>query len=260
MAEPRPLFAAEGVGRSFGRRQVLKNASIWAWPGRITVLLGRNGCGKSTLLRCAVGQLRMDHGAVHFDGVSTLRPRLHRLAHRGLFFLPEIGMLPRRGRLRTHLAAAASGVAGGAERMAAALDELGLAAVLDNRTGQLSGGERRRADLAVALIRAPRCLLADEPFTGIQPNGQELVARTLRRLADGGAALVVTGHEVPLLLPLADQVVWMSAGTTHGLGSPEAAAAHDQFRREYLGPNAATGLRPPSGSDSPAPGGWSRPR
>ena len=236
MAEPRPLFAAEGVGRSFGTRQVLKNGSVWAWPGSITVLLGRNGCGKSTLLRCAVGQVRMDHGAVHFGGVSTLRPRLHRLARRGLFFLPEIGMLPRRGRLRTHLAAAAAGVAGGAERMAAAVAALGLTAVLDNHRAELSGGERRRADLAVALSRAPRCLLADEPFTGIQPNDQEMVSRALRALADGGTAVVVTGHEVPLLLPLADQVVWMSAGTPHGLGSPEAAAAHDQFRREYLGP------------------------
>ena len=124
------------------------------------------------------------------------------------------------------------------------MDLLGLTQVLDNGTEELSGGERRRGDLAAALIRRPRCLLADEPLTGIDPADGERVCAALRALAGQGAALVVTGHEVEVLLQLADHVVWMTAGTTHGLGSPEAARAHDQFRREYLGPRGLSGVCP----------------
>jgi ABC-type lipopolysaccharide export system ATPase subunit len=102
---------------------------------------------------------------------------------------------------------------------------------------QLSGGERRRADIALAWICAPRCLLADEPFAGIDPADRELIGQVLLELAREGCALVVSGHEVPHLLETADDVVWMTAGTTHGLGAPEAAVMNDQFQREYLGPS-----------------------
>jgi ABC-type lipopolysaccharide export system ATPase subunit len=103
----------------------------------------------------------------------------------------------------------------------------------------MSGGECRRAEVAMAWIRQPRCLLADEPFLGVNPIAAETVARALRRMADGGCAVVVTGHEVPQLMEIADEIVWMVAGTTHGVGTPEEAARHDQFVRDYLGP--ATG-------------------
>jgi ABC-type lipopolysaccharide export system ATPase subunit len=93
----------------------------------------------------------------------------------------------------------------------------------------------RRAEVAVAVARNPVCLLADEPFAGIAPTDQARIARVLRRLRDRGCALVVTGHEVPEMLDIADEVVWMTAGTTHGLGTPAQAAASNQFRREYLG-------------------------
>jgi ABC-type multidrug transport system ATPase subunit len=229
----KPLFTADSVGKRFGARTVLSSASIWAVEGRITVLLGRNGCGKSTLLRIGVGLIAADHGAVHYADETYLRPRLHRLARRGLFYLPQRGFLAPGLTLRQHLAALerCRGTASGVW----AVERLGISNLLDVKTRAFSGGERRKAEVALALARNPRCLLADEPFAGISPATAEFLSDVFRQLADGGCALVLTGHQVPQLLRLASDVVWATAGTTHHIGSPAEAATHDQFRREYLG-------------------------
>lgn len=228
-----PLFAADSIGKSFGSRRILTAASVWARPGTITVLLGRNGCGKSTLLKIAAGLLSPDHGVVKFDGRAYLNPRLPGLAARGLFYLPDRDLLGRRLTLGEHVRAAEWRF--GASRTAATLERLDIAHLLGQPTSELSGGETRRAEIAVACIRAPRCLLADEPFAGIDPADVEVLAATFREMAVEGCAIVLTGHEVPQLMATADDVVWMTAGTTHGLGTPGDAAAHGQFRREYLG-------------------------
>lgn len=232
-----PLFAAEAFGKSFRGRVVLKAASIWGRPGRVSVLFGRNGSGKSTLLKVAVGLVAADYGVVRFQGRSYTRPRLPRLAREGLFYLPDRGLLSRRWSVRRHLEAVAWRFGGA--RIGEVVERLGLADLLEQRADELSGGERRRAEIAVAALRAPVCLLADEPLAGIGPVDAEVVGRAIRALADAGAAVVVTGHEVASLLDLADEAVWMVAGTTHGLGAPSQAAAHEQFRREYLGPATA---------------------
>jgi ABC-type lipopolysaccharide export system ATPase subunit len=101
---------------------------------------------------------------------------------------------------------------------------------------EMSGGEERRAELALAWARHPACLLADEPLAGITPKDQEIVGSILRTMADHGCAVVLTGHDVRPLMSIADTIVWVVAGTTHGLGSPADARVHEQFRREYLGP------------------------
>jgi ABC-type multidrug transport system ATPase subunit len=227
-------YSIESVVKAFGRRSVLKAASVWARPGSVTVVLGRNGCGKSTLLRIGAGVLAPDAGTVHYAGVVYRRPRLHVLARQGLFFLPDRNLLSSRWTVRQHVEAFAwrFGDAGAAPALAA----LGLEERLDQRPAELSGGERRRAELALAMMRRPRCLLADEPFAGINPSDGEVLAAGLREMAGEGCAIVVTGHEVPELLELADSVVWMVAGTTHGLGTAAEALSHSQFRREYLGP------------------------
>jgi lipopolysaccharide export system ATP-binding protein len=237
-----PIFSADSIAKRYGSEAVLKGASIGATPGRITALFGRNGCGKSTLLRIGAGLLAADQGTVRFEGRVYTRPRLHRLAAQGLFFLPDRDLLSPRFTLREHLRAVAWRFGGAG--IPAVIDRLGLASLLDQRTDSLSGGERRRASLAVAWARAPRCLLADEPFAGISPRDGETVAAVFRELARGGCALVVTGHEVPQLMEIADEVVWMVAGTTHDLGAPAEALVNEQFRRGYLGPGAATPTHP----------------
>lgn len=232
-----PLFAAEGFDKHFGDRRVLKSASIWARPGRITALLGRNGSGKSTLLRCALGLVATDHGVVHFDGESYERPSLARFARRGLMFVPVESGLVRGRTMRSQLDALRWRFRGPISSEDAAA-RLGLAGLLDQWTDELSGGELRRAGIAAAVVRQPRCLLTDEPLAGISPRDADAVCVALSDLAAAGCGIVVTGHEVRMLMDLADDIVWMYAGTTHGIGSPAEARSHDQFRREYLGPAA----------------------
>lgn len=227
------LLAVESIGKAFRGRVVLRCAGLWGVSGRITAIVGRNGAGKSTLLRIAAGWVRPDHGVVVFDGVGFDRPRLAELARRGLFLLPERGLLSPAFTLSQHLAAVEQRFPG--VSVSAAVDHLRLRALLDCRSSTLSGGERRRAELGIALAREPRCLLADEPFLGIMPTEAEVVAHALRTLAARGVAVVVTGHEVGQLFGVADDVLWMTAGTTHHLGPPAVAWQHRQFEREYLG-------------------------
>lgn len=227
------LLAAESVGKTFGSRKVLNSASLWVHPGRITALVGRNGEGKSTLLKIASGQLRPDYGMVRFGEERFTRPRFPDLARRGVFFLPERSLLCRSRTLREHLRVIEYHFGRG--RIDEAVEMLRLGDLLRRSPHQLSGGERRRAELALAVARAPRCLLADEPFMGIVPKDAEFLSGVFRWLSASGCAVALTGHEVASLFETADEVLWMTAGTTHTLGPPAEAAEHRQFAREYLG-------------------------
>jgi ABC-type multidrug transport system ATPase subunit len=227
------LLALDSFGKSFRGRTVLHAASLWGTVGRITVLLGRNGCGKSTLLRAGIGLIGADHGQTRWEGEPLRRPALADLAQRGLMFIPDHGLLSRRLPLRPQLELYAEAFGGSVDEAARAE---GIDHLLDQRAGQISGGEERRGELALARLRRPRCLVADEPFAGLSPIDRVRVSTDLRDHAARGAAVMVTGHEVEDLLAIADEVIWMVAGTTHVLGSPDAAREHHQFRREYLGP------------------------
>lgn len=227
-----PILAVESICKSFGKRVILNSAGVWATPGKITVLLGRNGCGKTTLVRIACGLLQPDHGVVVYRGERLTRPKLWQLARNGLFFLPERNLLLSGLTCGEHLAAVAyhHKLAGVGD----AVDRLRIGDLLNRKPRQLSGGERRRVELAVTLARQPECLIADEPFLGIAPRDAELLQDIFRELAASGTALILTGHEVPSLLVLADEVVWHTAGTTHALGGPDQAKQHHQFGKEYL--------------------------
>jgi ABC-type multidrug transport system ATPase subunit len=229
-----PVLEADGIGRSFRRLQVLKSASFSAWPGRIVALMGLNGAGKTTLLKIAVGCLRPHWGRVLFRGKFVARPSLPAMARSGVFFASQDSALTRRFRVRDHLAAVTRAFPGGDPR--AVTDEMRLGEFLGRWPSSISGGERQRVSLAMALLRDPLCALLDEPFAGVEPRGRPMISSGLRELRARGCAVVVSGHDVEDLLDVADEVIWVTAGTTHHLGSPETARAHDQFRREYLGP------------------------
>ena len=229
----KPHFAVEGVWRSFRGRSVLRNAAVWTYPGGITVLLGRNGAGKTTLLRFAVGLVRSDTGIVMLGPERFTRPRLSALATRGLFYLADRDLLTAALPVRAHFDAVAE--RWGSAAQTAAIDACQVRPLLDRRPVTLSGGERRRIEVALAEARAPTCLLADEPLRGLTPLDALLIGRRLRAQADRGCAVLITGHEVRPLLALADHVVWITAGTTHYLGTPTQARAHHLFRLQYLG-------------------------
>ena len=228
----KPILAAENIEKSFGKRTILRSAGAWATPGQVTAVLGRNGCGKTTLIRIACGLLKPNYGVVIYDGERLTRPRLWRMARRGLFFLPERGLLMQNLTCGEHFRGVAHHHA--ESQVNEAVERLRVDDLLTRKPRQLSGGELRRVELAVAFARRPRCLIADEPFYGIAPKDAELLIQVFRELADLGMAIIVTGHEVRSLLAVADEVIWHTAGTTHALGHPERARQHHQFGQEYL--------------------------
>jgi ABC-type multidrug transport system ATPase subunit len=228
-----PVLHADSIGKAFGGHRILSAATLIVRAGVVTALLGRMGAGKSTLLKICAGRLAPDTGWVRFAGRQHFRPRLPVLARDGLFYLPDQHTLLPTTRLRDQFALFARRY--GRARWDEAVARLALAPLMDRAPVGMSGGERRRAELGLAVLRAPTCLLADEPFRGIDPIVADTIATTLRHLAVSGTAVVVTGHEIPSLLPLADEVVWCVAGTTHHLGHPVRAREHHAFRREYLG-------------------------
>ncbi|MGH7670609.1 MAG: ABC transporter ATP-binding protein [Gemmatimonadaceae bacterium] len=230
----KPLLTADCVAKSFGSHRVLSSATLRAVPGELRLLLGRNGSGKSTLLKIAAGCLSADNGAIHFAGRAYLSITLRQLAARGLFYLPDQDLLTSAFTVRRQLEMVRRRFGGG--DVAEAADRLGIGTHLDTRRDALSGGERRRAELAMVWVRKPICLLADEPYRGIAPRDAETLTTTFTALVAEGVAVVVTGHEVPTLLAAADHVSWCTSGTTYELGPPAVATQHDAFRREYLGP------------------------
>jgi ABC-type multidrug transport system ATPase subunit len=240
-------LAADSVGKAFGARRVLSSATLAVEPGAVTLLAGRNGAGKSTLLRILAGMLAPDHGTVRFRGRVMDRAHLHRLAAGGVFYLRDGSLLSPRVPLRAHMDAVEGrfGVRG-AEEVAARLEITGL---LDALPTTFSGGERRRASLALALLRGPAFLLADEPLRGVAPRDAEVVLVALRDLAGRGCGVVMTGHELSLLLPASDRVVWVTAGTTYPFATRDDALRDPRFRREFLGVEEEA----PSASSSPGP-------
>ncbi len=228
------LLRVESVAKSYEGRRVLSSASLRAVPGELRVLFGRNGIGKSTLLKIAAGCVAPDGGTVHFGARAYLHARLHTLASAGLFNLPDADLLSSAFTVRQQLTLFQCQYGGGTIDEAAA--RVGIGARLDQRPDTLSGGEKRRAELAAVLVRHPTCLLADEPYRGLAPHDAEVLTGVLRGLAAEGVAVLVSGHEVPTLLDAADHITWCTSGTTYELGPPAVAVQHAAFRSEYLGP------------------------
>lgn len=228
-----PILRVECVAKSFAGRSVLSSASLRAVSGEVRVVFGRNGVGKSTLLKIAAGRVSPDGGAVHFGEHSFLSARFPRLAALGLFYLPDADLLSPAFTVRQQLEMFRRQHNGGAVDAAAA--QLDIQSQLDLRPHALSGGERRRAELAAVIVRRPSCLLADEPYRGLAPHDAAKLTSTFRALAADGVAVLITGHEVPTLLDAADHISWCTSGTTYELGPPTIAMQHEQFRREYFG-------------------------
>lgn len=234
MADIEYAIRAEGIGKSFGRLEVLKSASLWGEAGKVTTLLGRNGSGKTTLMKIACGVLRADYGVVSVFGDVREHQSLPRLARAGLMYVPQDQLVSPGYRVRDHFRALATTF--GSDGVDGAISEMRIEGLLDLRARSLSGGERMRVSLGLALARAPKVLIIDEPLVGLSPHVQEALGISLRTLARKGTAVITSGHDARALLSISDVILWSVAGTTHHLGTPADALAHAQFRREYLGP------------------------
>lgn len=236
---PDYVLAAEGIGKSFGNTEVLKSASIWAAPGRITTLMGRNGSGKTTLLRIAVGDLRPDYGSLHFKGIASDRHSLSALSRSGLCYVPQRGITAPHFTVWDHFTGMRRSY--DLDDPEASIETARLGDVLDQRVLELSGGERSRVSFGLVHYRSPAVLIADEPLVGLAPKDRDPLFQIFRDLASSGSAVVTSGHDAVDLLRLSDAVIWSVAGTTHHIGTPADALNHLQFKREYLGPGVSLG-------------------
>lgn len=227
------LLEADAISKRFGDRVVLSTASLRARAGIVTGLLGRNGAGKSTLLRCFVGEMTPDQGNLRFDGVALETARRASLAKRGVCFVPDRDLLHPAVSVLTQCRWVAQEM-GAMTRANELLDAFGLAHVQAQRPRSLSGGERRRAEVVLALLLAPRVLVLDEPLRGIPPIDAEIILGALREHASRGNAVVITGHELPLLMSSLQAITWCHAGKTREFASVDSAMQDFAFRRDFL--------------------------
>jgi ABC-type multidrug transport system ATPase subunit len=227
----REVLVADCIGKKYTDRWVLHSATLRATRGELRALLGRNGAGKSTLLRVAAGVIQPDAGSVRFNGVVRERVRMPQLAREGLCFVPDRELLSNAFTIREQLMFAGPDT----NLIASIADRLEIGPLLDSKPFELSSGERRRAEVAFAMMRQPTCLLADEPLRNISPIDADALLQVFKEIAHNGCAVVVTGHEVPALLAAVDHITWCTAGTTYEMGPPFMARTDDRFVRDYLG-------------------------
>jgi lipopolysaccharide export system ATP-binding protein len=237
-------LVAETVYKRFGSREVLKGVFFRASPGRVTAVLGVNGCGKSTLFRLIAGVLRADAGRFVYGSFVSGSPSLARLARLGLSYLPQDPMLMNNMRVDAQLCSFAYGN----ERIEDVKATLDITGLTGRKPRQLSGGERRRCDLAAVLLLRPRYLLMDEPFTGLAPNDAERICAGLRSCAAAGSAVIITDHAIDFTLSVADDVWFLDNGSCRYVGDRDRAVEDPDLRRYYLGRKRARTAR----SSSPA--------
>lgn len=226
---------ALGLKKKYGSRTVVHDVSLSVKSGEVVGLLGPNGAGKSTAFRLLAGLERPDAGTVHLRDVEVTHWSLDRRARAGLAYLPQHpSVLPRltvRENLWIPLDATGRDRAG-AEALLAAHDLLHLAA---RPAGALSGGERRRVEIARCLALEPVAVLLDEPFAGVDPVHVEALRTSIRALAAAGRAVLLTDHAVREALGTCDRAYLLDGGVVQVAGTPLAVAADPRARQRYLG-------------------------
>lgn len=237
-------LVAETVYKRFGSREVLNGVFFRASPGRVTAVLGVNGCGKSTLFKLIAGVLRADAGRFVYGNLVTGSPSLARLSRIGLSYVPQDPMLMSNMRVEAQLCSFGCG----REQIEDVKATLDLTGLTGRKPRQLSGGERRRCDLAAVLLLKPRYLLMDEPFTGLAPVDAERICAGLRNCAAAGSAVIITDHAIDFTLSVADDVWFLDNGTCRYVGDRDRAVEDPDLRRYYLGRRRGRNAR----SSSPA--------
>jgi lipopolysaccharide export system ATP-binding protein len=230
-------LAAIGLHRRFGRRVVVHDLSIRVAPGEVVGLLGPNGAGKTTTFQMLAGLLKPHGGQVYLDGTELTRWPLWRRARAGLGYVPQRPTVFPRLTVAQNLELSLRGRPKGERATArdALLARFGLEGLAHQRGGQLSVGERRRVELVRAMGAAPRALLCDEPFAGLEPLAVATMGRQLRRMADQGVGVLITDHDVGQALAVCDRIYILTDGTLLQTGTP-AEIVHDaRVQAAYLG-------------------------
>jgi lipopolysaccharide export system ATP-binding protein len=233
------LLRAERLTKSYNGRVVVRELTLEVRSGEIIGLLGRNGAGKTTTFQMMVGLVRPESGIILLDTTDISRMTTYRRAVNGITYLPQEGsvflkasvvdnlnlVLELQPRTRKERRAAAR----------ALLEDLGLLDLAGQSADSLSGGERRRLEIARALVLDPKFLLLDEPFTGIDPLTILELQRIMNRLRDKGIGIVLTDHNVRDTFKIVDRAYVIDEGEILIEGTPTAVAADGRARERFLG-------------------------
>ncbi|GMA17004.1 LPS export ABC transporter ATP-binding protein [Deinococcus metallilatus] len=239
-AAARPELTAQGLSKTYGRRQVVRGVDFTVRPGEIVALFGPNGAGKTTTFYMVVGFIRPGKGSIVLGDRDVTRLPMHERARLGLGYLPQEPSAFRKLTARDNLLAILEyqnlSRAEQEARADALLAEFGLTHLANSYAYQLSGGERRRLELARALTTDPDYLLLDEPFTGVDPKSIREIQRLIRELRDRrGIGVFITDHNVRETIALTDRVYLMFDGEVKFQGTPQEFARDQDARRHYLG-------------------------
>jgi lipopolysaccharide export system ATP-binding protein len=230
---------AKGLSKWFRRRHVVRTVDVELKAGEIVGLLGPNGAGKTTIFSVIVGLVKPTAGRVVLDGVDITRYPIHQRAHAGLGYLPQEPSIFQKMTVEENLTAVLEVMGVGRslrrEKAAEILHEFGLDHVSGQRAYTLSGGERRRLEIARAMLMEPRYLLLDEPFSGIDPIVVGELQRLLLKICRGGLGILVTDHNVQETLRVTDRAYLIYEGQVLHAGTPEQLAADPRVRAVYLG-------------------------
>ena len=245
------LFASEralrgeGLVKSYGGRAVVDHVDVTVNPGEVVGFLGPNGAGKTTTFYMVVGLVRADAGQIRIDGVAVHGKPIHLRARMGLSYLPQEASIFRKLNVEENIRAVLELQLGRDGRplppatidamLEQLLHELGIEKLRDSPAPALSGGERRRVEIARALATQPRFILLDEPFAGVDPIAVLEIQRIIAFLKSRGIGVLITDHNVREMLGICDRAYIINEGRVLAEGNPSEIVANADVRRVYLG-------------------------
>jgi lipopolysaccharide export system ATP-binding protein len=238
-------LSAQHLMKAYHGRQVVKDVSIEVQSGEVVGLLGRNGAGKTTCFYMIAGLVPTDGGQIELDGQSINRLPIHRRARLGLSYLPQEASVFRKLTVEENVLAVlelqvddqgqALGRAELRHRLDTLLQELQIDHLRSNTAQSLSGGERRRVEIARALATSPRFVLLDEPFAGVDPIAVIEIQRIVRFLKERSIGVLITDHNVRETLGICDRAYIINDGIVLASGSPGSVVTDERVRKAYLG-------------------------
>lgn len=239
MNAPDLRLRAENLHKRYGERAVVRGVSLEVAPGEVVGLLGPNGAGKTTTFYMVVGVEAPDEGRIHWWGANVTHMPMHRRARKGIGYLPQESSVFRGLTVWENLLALAElqpvPRTEQRERCERLLEEFHLQKVRNTQGMSLSGGERRRCEMARALVTQPRIMLLDEPFAGVDPKSVMEIQALIDDLKRRGIGVLITDHNVRETLQIADRAYILADGMIMKHGLPQEIAEDPDIRRVYLG-------------------------
>ena len=231
------------IGKSYDKRVVLRDVSLSVQRGEVVALLGPNGAGKTTCFYAIMGLAKADQGAIRLDGVDITGLPMYRRAQLGLGYLPQETSIFRGLTVEENISAVLEltepDPVARAATLEKLLEEFSMTRLRSSAAMALSGGERRRVEIARALAAGPSIMLLDEPFAGIDPISIADIRSLVAHLKDRDIGVLITDHNVRETLDIVDRAYIFYDGKVLFEGTPEALVADENVRRVYLGENCA---------------------